>query len=92
MIMWILMGLTAVAAFFYGRYYQQKAANLQTEVSRLTAQLAQEQADSKDRAARYEGVIADLKSRLTTLEDNIYVSQNPDDIRRLFTQLFPSAS
>lgn len=86
---WILMAAISVGAFFFGRYYRSEAKKWQQDAMAQRKAYVQAKADATDVAARYEGVIADLKSRLTQLEEQIYASDDPTTVRNLFGQLFP---
>jgi N-acetylneuraminic acid mutarotase len=91
MMTWILMGAVSAASVFYALWQRAQARRWKKEAEFNLQQYNQLFADGHDRAARYEAVIGNLKSRLIQLEETIYASDDPAAIRDLFGQLFPSA-
>lgn len=86
---WLLMALTGIAAYFFGRYYRAEAAKWRAQARSWEAQYAEAVRVGTDRVARQEAIILDLKGKLAELEEQIYAARDPAAIRFLFERLFP---
>lgn len=92
MILWILMGLTGIASFFYGRYYRLAAARAEERASKWEKEYGQAVVNFADRTHRYEDIINKLKADIAALEEHVYEARDPESIRILFRKLFPPPS
>ena len=83
-------GLALLAAFFYGAWQRSRYETSERQLRAVVDEYAIKRIDWADEADRLEAVIAALKIRLKTAEEEAIANASPEHLRRRLDELLSS--